>query len=82
MIDRVTIIGDFLTQVGFSDTGLLNGIDMTYYGDYGCSANDSSVAVAMDWCDNGRVLIYFIFEEKRSRYNESKYDVQFELPLF
>ncbi|KAK3726979.1 hypothetical protein QZH41_014709, partial [Actinostola sp. cb2023] len=39
-------------KVGVSDTGLLNGIDMTYYGDYGSSYNDSDVGGAMLWCDN------------------------------
>jgi hypothetical protein len=37
-----------------SDAGLLNGIDMTYYADFGCSSNDTDVNAAMNWCDNGK----------------------------
>lgn len=44
----------FLLQVGVSDSGLLNGIDMTYYADYGSSSNDTSVDGAFLWCDNGK----------------------------
>ncbi|XP_020903902.1 xanthine dehydrogenase isoform X2 [Exaiptasia diaphana] len=39
-------------QVGVGNDGLLNGIDMTYYADYGSSSNDSDVSAAFFWCDN------------------------------
>ena len=40
-------------QVGCTDSGVINGIEMTVYNDAGCYGNDSSVQAALTTIDNG-----------------------------
>ncbi|XP_073232045.1 xanthine dehydrogenase/oxidase-like [Porites lutea] len=39
-------------KVGVSEDGKLNGIDLNYYGDCGCSSNDATILYARGWMDN------------------------------
>ena len=43
----------FSLQVGHDANGKINGIIVTYFGDQGCNANDSSLPSLMAYCDNG-----------------------------
>ena len=47
----------FPYQVGVSEDGKWNGIDLNYYGDCGCSSNDATILYARGWMDNGEVYI-------------------------
>ena len=47
----------FPYQVGFSEDCKLNGIDLNYYGDCGCSSNDATILYARGWMDNGEVYV-------------------------
>ena len=44
-----------LPQVGFTDEGIINGIEVTMYMDCGWSPNDSSYILAVSNVDNGEI---------------------------
>ena len=40
-------------QIGFTDEGIINGIEVTMYEDSGWSPNDGSYTLAVSHVDNG-----------------------------
>lgn len=47
-----------LPQVGFTDEGIINGIEVTMYMDCGWSPNDSSYILAVSNVDNGEINLH------------------------
>ena len=41
------------SQIGFTDEGIINGIEVTMYEDSGWSPNDGSYTLAVSHVDNG-----------------------------
>ena len=44
-------------QIGCTDDGILNGIDVTIYNNCGWCNNDDPMGMAIDHIDNGRPII-------------------------
>ena len=47
-----------LAQIGFTDEGKLNGVNVTVYADCGCSPNDNSLGAIFHHLDNGKAFIH------------------------
>ena len=46
-----------MSQVGFTDDGIINGIVMDIYTDSGCHNNDQSADFALLFIDNGKCVV-------------------------
>lgn len=57
-------------QAGFTESGLLNGVIVTYYEDCGWTANDDTNAAALTWGDNAYFCANWSFSGVNCRTNK------------
>ena len=62
-------------QIGCTDDGILNGIDVTIYNNCGWCNNDDPMGMAVHHIDNGRQIHHYNYDLLATSYNDNLYPI-------